>query len=88
MRPMVRSEKPPLHGLFAEELVVIAVIAVSVPSLMPSEQGAREAARRAAVQQRPREGEHRAPEDIAGCRTAALGGHVEACDQCGHQRVA
>ncbi|RJT35003.1 IS91 family transposase [Mesorhizobium waimense] len=22
------------------------------------------------------------------CRTAALGGHVEACDQCGHQRIA
>ncbi|TIU08699.1 MAG: IS91 family transposase, partial [Mesorhizobium sp.] len=22
------------------------------------------------------------------CRTAALGGHVEACDQCGHRRVA
>jgi hypothetical protein len=26
--------------------------------------------------------------DIIVCRTAALGGHVEACDQCGHQRVA
>jgi len=22
------------------------------------------------------------------CRTAALGGHVECCDACGHQRVA
>ncbi|MFB9985633.1 transposase zinc-binding domain-containing protein, partial [Mesorhizobium kowhaii] len=22
------------------------------------------------------------------CRTAALGGHVEQCDQCGHQRIA
>ncbi|TGV62209.1 IS91 family transposase, partial [Mesorhizobium sp. M00.F.Ca.ET.158.01.1.1] len=22
------------------------------------------------------------------CRTAALGGHVEACDQCGHRRIA
>jgi hypothetical protein len=26
--------------------------------------------------------------DIATCRTAALGGHVEECDQCGHQRIA
>jgi hypothetical protein len=25
---------------------------------------------------------------IAECRTAALGGHVEACESCGHQRVA
>ena len=24
---------------------------------------------------------------IAQCRTAALGGHVEQCDQCGHRRV-
>jgi len=24
---------------------------------------------------------------IASCRTAALGGHVEACDRCGHQRI-
>ena len=24
---------------------------------------------------------------IARCRTAALGGHVEQCDQCGHTRV-
>jgi putative transposase/transposase-like zinc-binding protein len=26
--------------------------------------------------------------DLALCRTAALGGHVEACDRCGHQRIA
>lgn len=25
---------------------------------------------------------------IGRCRTAALGGHVEGCDQCGHQRIA
>ena len=25
---------------------------------------------------------------IESCRTAALGGHVERCDDCGHQRVA
>ena len=25
---------------------------------------------------------------IENCRTAALGGHVEACDDCGHWRVA
>jgi Putative transposase/Transposase zinc-binding domain len=25
---------------------------------------------------------------VQNCRTAALGGHVEACDQCGHQRIA
>jgi hypothetical protein len=24
---------------------------------------------------------------IAACRTAALGGHVEQCDHCGHTRV-
>ena len=24
---------------------------------------------------------------IADCRTAALGGHLEACDSCGHQRI-
>ena len=24
---------------------------------------------------------------IEWCRTAALGGHVEVCDRCGHQRV-
>jgi hypothetical protein len=32
--------------------------------------------------------QRRALKDIAVCRTAALGGHVEACDRCGHQRVA
>ena len=26
--------------------------------------------------------------DIAACRTAALGGHVEECDRCGHQQIA
>lgn len=26
--------------------------------------------------------------DLARCRTAALGGHVEECDQCGHQQIA
>ena len=26
-------------------------------------------------------------DDIAACRTAARGGHVERCDQCGHQRI-
>jgi len=26
--------------------------------------------------------------DIASCRTAALGGHVESCDHCHHQRIA
>ncbi len=25
--------------------------------------------------------------DIEACRTAVLGGHVEQCDACGHQRV-
>ena len=25
---------------------------------------------------------------IEQCRTAALGGHVEQCDACGHQRIA
>jgi hypothetical protein len=25
---------------------------------------------------------------IEQCRTAALGGHVEACEDCGHQRIA
>src|ERR1700694_5824023 len=25
---------------------------------------------------------------IESCRTAALGGHVERCDDCGHQRIA
>ena len=27
----------------------------------------------------------RAIEDILNCRTAALGGHVERCDDCGHR---
>ena len=30
----------------------------------------------------------RAMSAIARCRTAALGGHVEQCDACGHQRIA
>ena len=25
---------------------------------------------------------------IENCRTAALGGHVDACEDCGHQRIA
>jgi hypothetical protein len=34
-------------------------------------------------------GEHkRILRDIATCRTAALGGHVESCDHCHHQRIA
>jgi Putative transposase/Transposase zinc-binding domain len=32
--------------------------------------------------------QRRVLKDIAVCRTAALGGHAEACDQCGHQRIA
>jgi hypothetical protein len=32
--------------------------------------------------------QRRALHDITVCRTAALGGHVEECDQCGHQRIA
>jgi hypothetical protein len=32
--------------------------------------------------------QRRALSDIAACRTAALGGHVEECDRCGHQRIA
>ncbi len=32
--------------------------------------------------------QRRALLDIAACRTAALGGHVEACDQCGYQQIA
>ena len=24
---------------------------------------------------------------IGACRTAALGGHIDACDQCGHLRI-
>jgi hypothetical protein len=30
----------------------------------------------------------RAMTAIESCRTSALGGHVERCDDCGHQRVA
>jgi putative transposase/transposase-like zinc-binding protein len=30
----------------------------------------------------------RALRDLAECRTAALGGHVEECDRCGHQQIA
>jgi len=29
--------------------------------------------------------QHKALRDIGSCRTAALGGHVEQCDQCGHR---
>lgn len=32
--------------------------------------------------------ERRVLDDIAACRTAARGGHVERCDRCGHQRIA
>jgi hypothetical protein len=32
--------------------------------------------------------ERRVLKDITVCRTAALGGHVEECDQCGHLRIA
>jgi hypothetical protein len=32
--------------------------------------------------------QRRALDDIAACRTAARGGHVEACDRCGHRQVA
>ena len=32
--------------------------------------------------------ERRILRDIATCRTAALGGHVESCDHCHHQRIA
>ena len=31
--------------------------------------------------------ERRVLDDIASCRTAARGGHVERCDRCGHERV-
>jgi Putative transposase/Transposase zinc-binding domain len=31
--------------------------------------------------------QRRVMQDIAACRTAALGGHVEACDACGQQRI-
>jgi hypothetical protein len=32
--------------------------------------------------------QRRALKDLVRCRTAALGGHVEACEQCGHHRIA
>jgi hypothetical protein len=32
--------------------------------------------------------QRRALDDLVRCRSAALGGHVEMCDQCGHQRIA
>jgi hypothetical protein len=32
-------------------------------------------------------GQRRVMIDIERCRTAALGGHVEQCDACGHQRI-
>ena len=32
--------------------------------------------------------QRRALTDLARCRTAALGGHVEECDRCGHRQVA
>ncbi len=32
--------------------------------------------------------QRRALVDLPRCRTTALGGHVEACDRCGHQQVA
>jgi hypothetical protein len=31
--------------------------------------------------------QRRVMQAIAACRTAALGGHVEACDDCGHRRI-
>jgi Putative transposase/Transposase zinc-binding domain len=33
-------------------------------------------------------GQKKALRDIATCRTAALGGHVEQCDRCGHRTIA
>jgi len=32
--------------------------------------------------------QRRVMQAITACRTAALGGHVEACDSCEHQRIA
>ncbi len=32
--------------------------------------------------------QRRVLKDVASCRTAALGGHVEECDQCGQRRIA
>jgi hypothetical protein len=31
--------------------------------------------------------QRRVVQDIVNCRTAALGGHLEKCDQCGHQQI-
>ena len=31
---------------------------------------------------------HRALKDLVSCRTAALGGHVLGCPECGHQQIA
>ena len=33
-------------------------------------------------------GQHRVLRELTRCRTAALGGHVEACDECGHRQIA
>ena len=33
-------------------------------------------------------GQQRVLRELARCRTAALGGHVEACDECGHRQIA
>ena len=32
--------------------------------------------------------QRRVVEDIMACRTAALGGHLKQCDQCGYQQIA
>src|ERR1035437_9848036 len=32
--------------------------------------------------------QRRVMQTLAACRTAALGGHLEKCDQCGHERPA
>jgi hypothetical protein len=32
--------------------------------------------------------QRRALKDLAACRTAALGGHVLGCPECGHQQIA
>jgi hypothetical protein len=36
----------------------------------------------------PSSARRRAMAAIEACRTAALGGHVERCDECGQQRIA
>ena len=33
-------------------------------------------------------GQHRVLRELTRCRTAALGGHVEECDECGHRQIA